>query len=147
MKYCISVVVIILALMGTIYSSGGVIVTYLDIPSLILSVLLPAILMIVLYGFTDLKMMLRAPFDPKTSRENLFKADAFYKTFSRLSLAAGCIAVLIGVIAMLKNLEDPTAVGPNMAVSLISLFYAGLVNVLVIPLRVMIQKKLDSSYK
>ena len=45
------------------------------------------------------------------------------------------IGTLIGLIIMLKNLDDPSAIGPGMAVALITTFYgAVLANLVAIPI-------------
>lgn len=47
----------------------------------------------------------------------------------------GMIGTLIGLINMLKDLDDPNAIGPSMAVALITTFYGSLLaNVLFLPL-------------
>ncbi len=46
-----------------------------------------------------------------------------YKTWGTLSPAFGMIGTLIGLIVMLADLDDPDAIGPGMAVALITTFY------------------------
>lgn len=49
--------------------------------------------------------------------------------------AFGMIGTLIGLINMLKKLEDPSSIGPNMSVALITTFYGSLLaNVFFLPL-------------
>ena len=49
--------------------------------------------------------------------------------------AVGMMGTVIGLIGMLKNLEDKSALGPNMAIALITTFYGSLVaNFLMLPL-------------
>ena len=43
----------------------------------------------------------------------------------------GVMGATIGLIQMLANLEDPTAIGPAMAVALLTSFYAVMLNLLV----------------
>jgi len=48
--------------------------------------------------------------------------------------AVGMMGTVIGLIGMLKNLEDKSALGPNMAIALITTFYGSLVaNFLMLP--------------
>ena len=50
-----------------------------------------------------------------------------YRIFSQaanLAVVAGFVGVLIGLIQMLRNLADSSAIGPAMAVALLSLLYA-----------------------
>ncbi|MCL2601689.1 MAG: MotA/TolQ/ExbB proton channel family protein [Treponema sp.] len=51
-----------------------------------------------------------------------------------LAPAVGMMGTVIGLIGMLRNLEDKSALGPNMAIALITTFYGALVaNFLMIP--------------
>lgn len=49
------------------------------------------------------------------------------KTFSSLAPAFGMIGTLIGLILLLQNLNDPSAIGPAMAVAIITTLYGMLV--------------------
>jgi len=50
------------------------------------------------------------------------------------SPALGMIGTLIGLVSMLQNLSDPNAIGPSMAVALLTTFYGALLaNVVFIP--------------
>ena len=40
------------------------------------------------------------------------------------SLDAGGIGTFIGLIIMLKNMDDPAAIGPGMAIAILTIFYA-----------------------
>lgn len=46
-----------------------------------------------------------------------------FETMATFSPAFGMIGTLIGLINLLQNLDDPSTVGPNMAVALITTFY------------------------
>jgi len=57
-----------------------------------------------------------------------------YEYMSAMSPAFGMIGTLIGLINMLAGLDDPSTVGPNMAVAIITTFYGSfLANVFCIP--------------
>ena len=43
---------------------------------------------------------------------------------ANFAVASGFVGVLIGLVQMLQNLEDPSAIGPAMAMALLSLLYA-----------------------
>jgi chemotaxis protein MotA len=60
--------------------------------------------------------------------------------FADIGPAMGMIGTLIGLVAMLSNMDDPKAIGPAMAVALLTTLYgAFLANVIAIP----IAKKLE----
>jgi chemotaxis protein MotA len=55
--------------------------------------------------------------------------------FADIGPAMGMIGTLIGLVAMLSNMDDPKAIGPAMAVALLTTLYgAFLANVLAIPI-------------
>jgi len=54
--------------------------------------------------------------------------------------AMGMIGTLVGLVAMLQNLSDPSAIGPGMAVAILTTFYGAMIaNIYAVP----IQKKLE----
>ena len=52
---------------------------------------------------------------------------AVWEKWAELGPAWGMIGSLIGLINMLKNLEDSSTIGPNMAVALVTTFYGSLI--------------------
>lgn len=58
--------------------------------------------------------------------------------------AMGMIGTLVGLVAMLANLSDPAAVGPAMAVALLTTMYGALIGTL---LAGIIENKLDQKHK
>lgn len=58
-----------------------------------------------------------------------------FETAANFAPAFGMIGTLIGLINMLKTLDDPSSIGPNMAVALVTTFYGSVLsNVLFLPL-------------
>ena len=45
------------------------------------------------------------------------------KTFASLAPAFGMMGTLVGLVLMLQNLDDPTSIGPAMAVAILTTFY------------------------
>jgi len=55
--------------------------------------------------------------------------------WATLAPGLGMLGTVVGLIAMLKNLEDKSALGPNMAVALITTFYGAMMaNLVLIPM-------------
>ncbi|MDO5519476.1 MAG: motility protein A [bacterium] len=54
------------------------------------------------------------------------KKIAFWDNFAAMGPAWGMIGTLIGLVNMLKKLDDPNAIGPAMATALITTFYGSL---------------------
>ena len=62
-------------------------------------------------------------------------AIAIFKSLGDVAPAMGMIGTLVGLVAMLSNMDDPKAIGPAMAVALLTTLYgAFLANVVAIPL-------------
>ena len=51
----------------------------------------------------------------------------FWEKWAELGPAWGMIGTLIGLVNMLKNLEDSSAIGPNMAVALLTTLYGSMI--------------------
>jgi chemotaxis protein MotA len=59
---------------------------------------------------------------------------SIFETMGALAPAFGMIGTLIGLIRMLRNLNNPEAIGPGMAVALLTTFYGALLaNLVFIP--------------
>lgn len=55
------------------------------------------------------------------------KVIGFWDKWAELGPAWGMIGTLIGLINMLKKLNDPSTIGPQMAVALVTTFYGSLI--------------------
>ena len=63
------------------------------------------------------------------------KSRSMVETLGSLSPAFGMVGTLIGLVAMLQNLSDPTSIGPAMAVALLTTFYGSLMaNLIFVPM-------------
>lgn len=52
---------------------------------------------------------------------------AIFSTWSGIAGAMGMIGTLIGLVAMLLNMADPSAIGPSMAVALLTTMYGAMI--------------------
>lgn len=60
---------------------------------------------------------------------------AIFDAVGRYAPAFGMIGTLIGLIVMLKNMDDPSAIGPGMAVALLTTLYGALIaNLVALPI-------------
>lgn len=55
------------------------------------------------------------------------KVIAFWNNMAAMGPAWGMIGTLIGLVNMLKNLEDSSTIGPNMAVALLTTLYGSMI--------------------
>jgi chemotaxis protein MotA len=70
------------------------------------------------------------------------KMISFWENLAGMGPAWGMIGTLIGLINMLKLLDDPSSIGPNMAVALITTLYGSLIaNWIGLPVATKLRKK------
>ena len=63
--------------------------------------------------------------------KDLLTAIAFWQTVGTCAVGYGCLGFFIGLIAMLGSLDDPSMLGPFLAVGLIAVMYGLIVKYLV----------------
>ena len=86
-------------------------------------------------GFTgeDIERVLGQEIDSLVERHR--RAANIMRRASEIAPAMGLIGTLIGLVQMLANLQDPNAIGPAMAVALLTTFYGAILsNVILSPL-------------
>lgn len=52
---------------------------------------------------------------------------SMYITFTEMAPAMGMVGTLVGLVAMLQSMSDPTSIGPAMAVALITTLYGAMI--------------------
>ncbi len=68
-----------------------------------------------------------------------------FKALGDSAPAFGMIGTLVGLVQMLANMDDPSAIGPSMAVALLTTLYGALIsNILCLPLVDKLDAKFDS---
>jgi flagellar motor component MotA len=80
-------------------------------------------------------------FRNNADKGQLLDAINFFKMYGKTIWITCLIAILIGIISMLGFLGDKNTIGLNLAVTLISVLYTALINVLVIILFTIFLKK------
>ncbi|HZJ58024.1 MAG TPA: MotA/TolQ/ExbB proton channel family protein [Clostridia bacterium] len=70
------------------------------------------------------------------------EGQGIFETMASLSPAFGMIGTLIGLINMLKQLQDPSSLGPSMSVALVTTFYGSmLANLFFTPMAIKLKYK------
>ncbi len=73
--------------------------------------------------------------DIEYMKKRHFKNQGVFKGMGTMAPAFGMIGTLIGLVQMLQKLDDPSSIGPAMAVALLTTFYgAVLANVIFLPM-------------
>jgi hypothetical protein len=106
-----------------VYMCGGRIMTYIDVPSIIFVVLIPAAIAFASWPVRDIGRAFTAPFDPKAGKAELAKSAQFMENLRRWSLYAAALGALIGLVAILVFMTgfDSDRLGKNLGVMLLVL--------------------------
>ena len=88
------------------------------------SIVLVGTLGMLLLGGSSIPTMFKAVFSSAASEEEIRAGVRAWKMARFYSLGAGIIGGFIGWIMMFNNMDDPTAIGPGMAIALLSSLYA-----------------------
>jgi chemotaxis protein MotA len=73
--------------------------------------------------------------DVRLSEERHLNGSAIFSQIGDVAPAMGMIGTLIGLVAMLANMDDPKAIGPAMAVALLTTLYGAMIaNMLCLPI-------------
>ena len=76
--------------------------------------------------------------------ERLGEGKRFFKAMGDSAPAFGMIGTLVGLVRMLSTMDDPSTIGPSMAVALLTTLYGAIIaNMICLP----IADKLDSKFK
>ncbi|NLX21887.1 MAG: motility protein A [Phycisphaerae bacterium] len=81
----------------------------------------------------EIEQILEAELAAMDQRHNQGKA--VLDLFGKYAPAYGMIGTLMGLVAMLSNMDDPTKIGPGMAVAILTTFYGAVIaNVFCLPM-------------
>lgn len=88
----------------------------------------------------DIDSVLRIETQARTERGR--QSAAVLRRAADCAPAMGLIGTLIGLVQMLGQLDDPSAIGPSMAIALLTTFYgAVLANIVLTPLAVRVERR------
>ena len=116
------IVGIIVAIVAMLIGIGSNLPAMVDIPSLI--IVLGGTIGMLLLGGSPIPLMVSAIFSVPESPADAAAAAKGWKMARIYSLGSGVIGSVIGWVIILKNFDDPAAIGPGMAISLLTLFWA-----------------------
>ncbi|MDE1147583.1 MAG: MotA/TolQ/ExbB proton channel family protein [Azospirillaceae bacterium] len=91
----------------------------------------------------DVERILRTEIEAQQARSR--HAAAVLRRASEVAPAMGLIGTLVGLVQMLGNLQDPAAIGPAMAIALLTTFYGALFgNMALAPLAGKLERNTDA---
>jgi len=144
-RYLISLVIFLGGIILAITLAGASVLAFADLPSFVLVGIFPFLFISTLYGFKEMAQAFSMPFRKESNQDNFAKAYTFFQKYGNTTWLTGIIGVIIGIIAMLANLDDKSQIGPSVALAIVSLLYSALINVLVvIPFLLLLKKQMTT---
>jgi len=96
--------------------------TFIDLPSVAIAVGAPLALLLGIFGWSVAREAL-AVLLGRSGSQNVARSVSFFRLGAAFALAGGFLGTLIGLVVMLKNMDDPSALGPGMAMALLTQLY------------------------
>jgi flagellar motor component MotA len=143
-QYLLSLVILGAGIvLGVISSGGGSILTFVDYASLIVIGIVPFLIASLLNGFGNMVSAFSVLLKKETEKGKLLSAYHFFRSYGKITWSIGIIMVIIGTILTLANLENVAELGPKLALAFCSIFYAAIINiVIVIPFTIFVKQKI-----
>jgi chemotaxis protein MotA len=90
----------------------------------------------------DMEQLLKQEIDTSVHRQE--QAVSILRRAAEIAPAMGLIGTLVGLVQMLSKLEDPSTIGPSMALALLTTFYGALLGTVILtPLATKLEKRTD----
>ena len=145
-RYWLSILILVAGLVFAALINGIPLYMFLDLPGFIIAVATPFLFVTILFGFKNTRRAFSTFRKNEKEHDALHAALAFFKVYSKATSVSAVIAVIIGGIGLMANLDDKTLIGPCVALALISVFYSGVVQLAIImPHTVFIHNQLGNS--
>jgi chemotaxis protein MotA len=81
-------------------------------------------------SYADVEAIMRQEATATHARHK--RAAEVVRRAAEVAPAMGLIGTLVGLVQMLRNLDDPAAIGPGMAVALLTTFYGAIMGTMVL---------------
>ena len=148
-KYILTVIIVLLMFVLSVWVTGGKINNYIDIPTLLFVGILPYCIMWVSFGDSKTKKIISAPFTKNIDDGILNESLLFFKMLNKMIWCSTLFVMIINVINMLLTYGGITSSGLDYKIlfilTLISPLYALLINLIfIIPYTVFIKRKLNN---
>lgn len=131
-RIALPVLVVALVLVFTIVVCGATPWIFIDIPSFVLVPLAPLLFLGLSSGWKGFGAAFSSAVRPGASRRDLSSSVQFFKSLGAAIWSFGAMGTMTGFIVVLCNLADKAKLGPNLAVALITMFYAAVFNLLIV---------------
>jgi flagellar motor component MotA len=145
-RYLLSLLVLTAGLVYAAIVEGGNLLRFLDLPSFLITVIIPFLFVTILFGFKETHRVFAIIRKNENDHDTLLKALKFFNVYSKATWVSAIIAVITATVGILLNLENKSVIGPHMAFAFVTLLYCGMVQLaIILPYKVSIHKQLGNS--
>lgn len=123
--------------------SGSNLFFFLDLPSLLLVLICPFVLILIQYGPASIGRNFSIALDDiSVEKREASSAEYYFQTWGIYVLLTGGIFFIVGIIMVLSNIQDKETIGAGLACSLITFLYGLIITItLTRPLAVFCRQK------
>lgn len=133
---------LLVAFLFDLFVCGGNITWYLDIPSIILNLVILIPGLIIMGAWKD---FIKA-FSVGTKHYSLLELKNILgavSTAQKLVVLGALFALIISAIVVLGQVSDASLIGPNLAICFLSAFYAVIIEMLLLPLHLNVEREMN----
>ncbi len=135
---------LLFAIVFYVYSRlGFVIIALYDLPSLLFVLLSYVTLIIMTKSFNEFKYGVKVVLDKEelSDEKKLEESIALFKLFAKSSFVISILGIILGVVSIVYNISEPSAIGPAFAVVLLIPLYNVILDlVFTFPIRYKLEK-------
>lgn len=120
---------------------GGDLATFIDLPSIMIILFFTIPIIIGAGLFQDLKRSFKIVMVKKNtfSQEELEKSLLSVDLALKMIVISGAMGTILGIISILRNVDDNSQIGPSFSVALLTFFYALFCTVIFLPIKAKIK--------
>lgn len=131
--------------LGVVFAAG-LVKWFVSTPALIVVLLPPLAISLGSYNFREIGRCFTSGFSGKVDRAELTKALVFFRVLGRNVLVSGFAGLVIGLMVVAASLEEASALGLGVSLSMLTLLYSVVIHVIVVnPFRMGLEKRLAES--
>ena len=132
------------AIMAAVGSNLGLLI---DPPSFVIVVLGSFFLTLSTHRWSKIARAFHCAFASEpVAADEAHDARLVFRSMQNYAIGLGVLGFLIGLIIMLTHMDDPSAIGPGMAIALVTIVYAvALVALVITPLQIRVLKRRDGN--
>ena len=117
---------------------------YVDIGSAIITVGVTIFALLMSYG-SGFGSAVKAVLSRESDARSLKLAIAVFERGRSYAIVAGALGSVVGMVIILKNLDDPSALGPGLAMCLVTMLYGlALAYLLLLPVAGSLRRRLEA---